>query len=142
MGAYLEIPKFLSKNEPLKVELVSVQFGTGRGISSPTGAAYKRETSSPDISEIVITRMMDKYSALFYQESVSGTGRSMTIYLTQGSGKTATTYLTIKLENTLVSGYTVSHGGDKPSEAITLNFTKIEYKSTVHAEDAPSGWTL
>lgn len=142
MGAYLEIPKFLTKNETLKVELGSVQFGVGRGISAPTGTSSKREASAPSITEIVITRTTDKYSPLFFQESVSGNGRSMTIYMTQGNGKTASIYLTIHLENVLISGYSFSNSGDKPVESITLNFTKIEYKYTAHAEDAPSGWTL
>ena len=37
------------------------------------------------------------------------------------------TYLTIKLTNTMISGYSFSSGGDRPSESISLNFTKIEY---------------
>lgn len=142
MPAVLEIPKFLSKDEPLKIEVSSVQLGVGRGIGAPTGASFKREATVPDISEIIITRQMDKYSALFFQESVSGKGRSMTIYLTHGSGKTASTYLTVKLENAFVSGYSVSSGGDRPTEAITLNFTKIEYKYSAHAEDARTEWTF
>ena len=142
MGVYLEIPKFLSKNEPLKVEIGSVQFGVGRVISSPTGTSSRREGAAPNITEIVITRTTDKYSPLFFQESVSGKSRSMTIYFTQGSGKTASTYLTVHLENVLISGYSVSTGGDKPTESIVLNFTKIEYKNTAHADDDPSGWTL
>jgi len=28
----------------------------------------------------------------------------------------------------MVSGYSVSSGGDKPTESISLNFTKIEYQ--------------
>lgn len=142
MSAFLEVPNFISGKSPLKTELLSAQFGVGRGISSPVGTSAKREASAPSISEIVITRINDKYSPLFFQESISGKGRSMTIYFTQGSGKTAVTYLTIHLENVLISSYSFSNSGDKPVESITLNFTKIEYKYTAHAEDAPSGWTL
>lgn len=42
----------------------------------------------------------------------------------------------------MISGYSFSNSGDKPTESIVLTFTKIEYKYTAHAEDAPSGWTL
>ena len=37
-------------------------------------------------------------------------------------------YMTYELENVLVSGYSISSGGDRPMESLSLNFTKIEYK--------------
>ena len=36
----------------------------------------------------------------------------------------------VKLTNTLVSGMSFSSGGDRPMEAVSMNFTKIE--STFH----------
>jgi type VI secretion system secreted protein Hcp len=30
------------------------------------------------------------------------------------------------LTNTLISGYSLSSGGDRPSESISLNFTKVD----------------
>ena len=32
------------------------------------------------------------------------------------------------LANALISGYSVSSGGDRPSESLSFNFTKIEMK--------------
>jgi type VI secretion system secreted protein Hcp len=33
------------------------------------------------------------------------------------------------LTNTLISGFSMSSGGDRPTESITLNFTKITYNN-------------
>src|SRR4030095_3819031 len=41
----------------------------------------------------------------------------------------AQTYLQFKLDNTLISSYSMSSGGDRPSESLSLNFTKISISS-------------
>jgi type VI secretion system secreted protein Hcp len=35
----------------------------------------------------------------------------------------------------MISGFSTSSGGDRPSESISLNFTKIEYKSVQMSAD-------
>jgi type VI secretion system secreted protein Hcp len=48
----------------------------------------------------------------------------------------------------MVSGYSVSSGGDRPSESLSLNFTKILYefhemKSKNEKGDSPkAGWDI
>ena len=44
------------------------------------------------------------------------------------TGSPGNTYVEYTLTNSLISGYSVSTGGDRPSELISINFTKIEYK--------------
>jgi type VI secretion system secreted protein Hcp len=39
-------------------------------------------------------------------------------------------YLQFTLTNCLVSGYSLSSGGDRPTESVQLNFTKVEFKNT------------
>ena len=39
-------------------------------------------------------------------------------------------YLSIELENAMISNYSVSSGGDRPTESLALNFTKITYNNT------------
>jgi type VI secretion system secreted protein Hcp len=106
-------------------EIKSVQWGCGRGISSPVGASSKREASAPSISEITITKPMDSVSCKLIIEALSGGGEDCTIELVETAGKTLLTYLKITLTNTMVSGYSMSSGGDRPSESYTFNFTKI-----------------
>jgi type VI secretion system secreted protein Hcp len=57
-------------------------------------------------------------------------------------------YATYKLSDCMVSGYSVSSGGDRPTESISLNFTKIIYeftemKSKNEGGDKPvTGWNI
>ena len=53
------------------IEMNSFQFGVSRGVSSGAGGST-RESSSPSISEIVVTKYFDKSSAKLYQDSVAG----------------------------------------------------------------------
>jgi type VI secretion system secreted protein Hcp len=106
-------------------EIGSVQFGVGRGISTPVGASAKREASAPNISEVVITKLMDTTSPLFFQEALVGKAVQATIELVETGSDQLNTYCVIDLTNAMISGYSVSSSGDRPSESITLNFTKI-----------------
>ena len=113
------------------VEVSSLQWGVGRGIGSPTGRSTNREASAPSISEVVVTKTMDKSSYAWLQEGLKGKGVDCEIDLMQTGGADGMDkYATYKLTNCMVSGYSVSSGGDRPSESISINFTKIEYGFT------------
>jgi type VI secretion system secreted protein Hcp len=108
------------------IEVGSVQWGCGRGISTPTGGSGKREASAPVISEITVTKEMDSTSPKLCQEALIGKAVPAHIELVEtGEGKLET-FLTLNLTNALISGYSFSSGGARPSESYTLNFTKIE----------------
>jgi type VI secretion system secreted protein Hcp len=121
------------------VEVGSVQFGCGRGISSPVGTSSKREASAPNISEVVVTKLMDSTSPLFFQEALIGKAVKAQIDLVETGSDQLNTYLEITLTNSMISGYSVSSGGDRPSESITINFTKIEYKYTPYDDQHKAG---
>ncbi len=125
MPIYLEIPNF-NGGSTLKVQLLSCQFGVNRNIRAPVGQSSRREETGPSLTEIVVTREYDKYSPLFYQEAVIGRGRSMTVYFVDS--KANKTYLTVILENAMVSSYHTSGGGDKLVESFSVNFTKVTTK--------------
>jgi type VI secretion system secreted protein Hcp len=121
------------------VEVGSIQFGVGRGISTPVGTSSKREASAPNISEVVITKLMDSTSPLFFQEALIGKAVTAKIDLVETGSDQLNTYLEITLTNAMLSGYSVSSGGDRPSESITINFTKIEYKYTPYDDQHKAG---
>jgi type VI secretion system secreted protein Hcp len=108
------------------IELNSFQWGVGRGISSPTGGAEARESSNPSISEVTVTKLMDKSSPSLLTDAMAGELNStVTIKLTTTTANKVTDFLSYELTNTGVSGYSVSSGGDQPTESLSLNFTKI-----------------
>ena len=110
------------------VELTSFQWGIGRGISSAgSGGGSKREASAPSISEITVTKTFDAFSPLALKEAVGGKGCDVKIDVTRtdASGKHVAFQKYI-LNDTMMSGYSISSGGDRPSESVSLNFTKFD----------------
>ncbi len=115
-------------------EVQSYQFGVGRGVGTATGASGNREASTPSVSEITLTKNLDQASGGLLKEAFSGAGKAgavISFVRTDGGG--GVTYLEITLTNVMVSGYSMSSGGDRPSESISLNFTKM--RNQVHAAE-------
>lgn len=110
------------------VELNSCQFGAGRGISTAVGKGTNREASAPSLSELVVTKEWDaESSSLFYQEALMGKLSSeVMIKWTTTTADKLDTYLQVKLGLCGISGYSLSSGGDRPSESISLNYGTIE----------------
>jgi len=112
------------------IEVNSFQWGVGRGISSPTGGSADREASAPSVSEIVVTKPTDAASTKLFDESLEGEGQDVQIDFCKTDKGQLEVYLTYTLSNTMISGYSMSSGGDRPTESLSLNFTKVEYKNT------------
>jgi type VI secretion system secreted protein Hcp len=109
------------------VDVTSFQWGVGRGIASPTGRSANREASAPSISEITVTKSMDKSSYKWLEHALQGKGVKCTIHFAKTDANKLETYASYVLENCMVSGYSISSGGDRPTESISINFTKIEF---------------
>ena len=114
-------------NHVNEIPIDSLQFGVGRGISSPAGGA--RGASAPNISEITLSRQSDKYSAPLLNLAIRGTvtgatNPAVSLYFTNlsGPGGTPFDYMRIDLQQVLVSGFSLSSGGDTPNESVSLNF--------------------
>ncbi len=119
------------------IEVNSVQLGCGRSISMPLGGGVsKRESSNPSISEITLTKDTDATSPKIFEQALVGkmdSSSKIDFVRTKTGGETEP-YLQITLTNCAISGYSASSGGDRPSESISINFTKIEYKYTKYDE--------
>lgn len=108
----------------------SMQLGVGRAISS-VGGGGDRETSNPSISEVTFTKSLDVASAELFMQAICGKslGKAECHFIqTGGSAAKGQVYLTLEFEEAIVSSYSMSSGGDRPSESFSVNFTKISYK--------------
>jgi type VI secretion system secreted protein Hcp len=116
------------------IELNSFQWGVGRGISGSVGNMANRESSQPSISEVVVTHTMDKASINIFDLSINDAkGKKYEVDFVRtatGAGVPGEIYLHYEFENTMISGYSLSSGGDMPQESISLNFTKMTEKFT------------
>jgi type VI secretion system secreted protein Hcp len=117
------------------IELNSFQWGVGRGISSPTGGSADRESSAPSVSEITVTKATDVSSPKVLNEALQGEGKTVIIDFCKTDKGKMEVYMTYTLTNTMISGYSISSGGDRPSESLSLNFTKVEYKNIPQAAE-------
>lgn len=123
-----------------QIELNSFQFGIGRGVGSPTGSSSNREASTPSVSEITVTKVLDEASGNLIKEAYSGAGKATAVIsFVRTDANGGVTYLEYTLTNVMLSGYSIASGGDKPSESISLNFTKIETKIIPQKDDGTSG---
>lgn len=110
------------------ITLDSCQFGVGRSITS-SGGGSDRDTSNPSFSEMTFTKSTDIASGdLFYQAINGKSLGEATVEFIQTSGDKLQTYLIIKMSDAIVSSYSMSSGGERPSESFALNYTKINYK--------------
>lgn len=112
------------------VEVDSVQFGVGRAISIASSGA-DRDTSNPSFSEVTVNKSMDISSPDIFAEATAGkASEKCELHWVQTSGTDAKgqVYLKLDLVEPLVSSYSVSSAGERPSESFSLNYTKIEYQ--------------
>lgn len=115
----------------------SLQLGVGRSISS-VGAGSDRETSNPSYSEVTATKSTDIASADLYFQAVAGKslGKAEIHFMqTHGTDAKGQVYLAIELEEAIVSSYSMTSGGDRPSESFSINFTKISYQYNAYDGD-------
>ncbi len=106
----------------------AVQFGVGRSISA-SGGGKSRDTSNPSFSEVTISKSTDVASSDVFMQAICGKslGKAELHWLqTSGEGGDQV-FLKVTLHEPIVSSYSVSSGGDRPSESFSLNFTKITY---------------
>ena len=121
------------------IELTSLQFGTLRGISAPTGNSCDEPASG--VKEIVITKDQDMTSHQFFQLSMHGEPVPVAVDFVTRDGPTPYVYLRLTLSGVLISGY--SQGGNgRPNETMSLTYTKLEWGPakgvTPHASVPPS----
>jgi type VI secretion system secreted protein Hcp len=111
------------------IEITSFSWGIGRSVMGGVGSMANREADRPSVSEITVSKTMDASSPLLCQEDITNTkGVDVKIeFVRTGNNNKAETYLKFTLSNTVLSSYSISSGGDRPTESLALNFTKFEY---------------
>ncbi len=130
------------------ITVSSVQFGVGRAVST-SGGGKDRETSNPSISEVSVTKTADRASCDLFAQAAGGKqlGTAKIDFIQQSEGEPQI-YMQIELDKPIVTGYTVSSGGERPEETISINFVKVK----VHywqfedgdkvTEISPRGWDI
>jgi type VI secretion system secreted protein Hcp len=128
-------------------QLLSAGFRISRKMNTQAGNVGDREGSKPSVSEFVLSKKVDKISPYLVRDAAAGiTIPSIEIKFVN-TGKNLSVYHVIRLENVLISGYMLDHhdsadtneNDSKPTETITLNFTKVEITNTPFDKDHKAG---
>ena len=131
-----------------EIELNSFQFGVSNPVTSSSGGGGGAGKVS--ISDIAITKVMDKSSPLLFGKTVTGAHiPQVDIYFVKTSGSGGLqTYAHYILKQVTLSSYSVSSGGDRPSESVSLNFAQIQFEFSSSNPDGTlgspitSGWDI
>ncbi len=127
------------ENHKKWIDVMSLSWGVGRGISTTSGSTNNREASEPSVSEVSIVKMFDAASPKLFTEACTGSaGKTVKIDLVT-TGSPGVTFCTYTLTNALISSYSVSTGGDRPTESVSISFTKLEFKFTPYDDKNKAG---
>ena len=134
-AAYIKIGSIegeaTEKSHSQWIVLESMEWGVSRAISS--GGGGSQVPSSPSISELTLSKHLDKASPALFLNAVGGSGTIATVTLELVDSATSQVMYRLTLNDVLVSSQsnsgTAGAGSERPKETISLNFAKmkIEY---------------
>ncbi len=131
------------------LEVFSFQFGVGLPVTSGT-SNQTRSTGHASFSEITVSRVSDSATPQLLQHLASATtlaGETVITFTREDNNKTLN-LIVMKLTDVILSGVSLSSGGDEPQESISLNYAKITLEYTKQKEEggmegvAPFGWDI
>ena len=123
-----------------QIEISSFQFGVSNHVISSGGGAG---AGKPNFSDLQITKIMDKSSPPFFSHALNGAVLPKAeIFLTKDNKGSQFTFAHYTLQNVRTSSYSVSSGGDIPSENLGLNYEKLVTENTPLNPDGSTGQTV
>ncbi|HET9958655.1 MAG TPA: type VI secretion system tube protein Hcp [Polyangiaceae bacterium] len=138
-----------TKGYEKQLEVLSWQVGV-----TQTASAHFAEgsgTGKCDISDLTITKYVDKSSPILFGHSASGKHiASGQLTLKKAGGDESVIYMTIDMEDVIVSAYNVggTPSDDRIVETVTLNFGKVHMaykpqdKKGAGGADIKAGWNI
>lgn len=127
------------KNHQGCIDIEDIKWGVGRQITSATSTSGDRESSNAVISDLILTKWMDKSSPYLFIETCCGTGVTVKIIMTKtGTGDGADVFLEYTLENALFSKMEVQAiraSNIRPAEEYRISFTSMSVKYIQYDED-------
>ena len=120
----------------------SFQFGSGRGIASAAASGSNRQGSHASVSEITISKSLDPSSLHLWRNSLDGDLKTTVDFSFTRADQDNSEYLHVTLWDVGVSGWSMSSGGDRPSESVSVNFAKVELKDITQGVEGTAASNL
>ncbi len=123
-----------------QIEVYSLNWGTARAVSVAVGKSGNRESSTPSVSEVTLTKELDNASGGLLKEAFSSSTKAKVTFAFVRTDETGSKeYLTATLTDVAVTAYSIASGGDRPTEQLSLSFIKIEWKFIPVKPDGTDG---
>ena len=128
-----------------QIDILSFSWGVSHAAPAGGGGALV-----PQFNDLVITKRTDKSSPLLMLSTASGKQHPRVVLTLTREGEPKGGYYTITLEEVLVTSFQTSGnaGDDRPTESLSLNYTKIKFEYTpMKADGTPDrpvvfGWDV
>jgi len=133
-GTILIQGESLDKQHPDEIVLSSFSQGVSVPISNPVGGGGTG-AGKASFSELSVAKLLDKASPLLYSYAAQGRRIPTVVLTVRKSGEKPVEFYRITLTDVLISSVQTGGGGDVPSESLSLNFTKIEWRYTPQKAD-------
>ncbi len=131
------------------IEMTNCDMEIHQTISTTASSAGGAGAERADFSDLSFTKLLDKSSPKLALACADGTHFNTIAIELCRSGAEKIKFMEIKLTNSFISSLALSAGGDFPSETVTLNYGKIEWKYTqqnrrggIAAGNVAAGWDL
>jgi type VI secretion system secreted protein Hcp len=97
--------------------------------------------SGSQANDVSVQQTLNKASPKLLQAALSGSPIEWALmdFVNPNTLDPSTPYLQYKFEDVLISGYSISSGGDLPTESLSLNFTKITFSHRPIGDDGRLG---
>lgn len=104
----------------------SVQFGGVGGAVGGRGSSYERSENTR-LKEIVFTMSMDASAQALWSNAAQGTTMKVLVDFLAGEGKPSDLYLSMTLEQAIISSFSVSGsgGGGRSTGSASLSFANM-----------------
>ncbi len=102
-----------------EIDATAWSWGVTQQVGSATGAG----TGRAQISDITVTKRIDKATPILAQMAASGKHIRSAVLMVRSTQRAE--YLRISLDDVLVSSIKLSVDGSKPTETVSFNFAKV-----------------
>lgn len=129
-----------------EIDVLSWSWGAAAAIV--TGGDFSRNRGRFDVQEFSFTHHVDKASPVLFLRCATGQHIPEATFTVRTAGPEGSDYLVIKLTDVMVSSVAPGGGSAGPTEAVTLNFAKVEMEYRAQRADGSAdtpvraGWDL
>jgi type VI secretion system secreted protein Hcp len=119
-----------------KIEILSASHGVAMQVTA-SPSSTERTSGRPNHQDLTVSKYVDLSTCPIIAACNAATNlKTVTLTVGRNDAGVVLPYLVYTLDNTIVSSVSVAAGsGDRPTETITLNYTKITWAFTEQKAD-------